>query len=540
MRTCSRNVGGSLPFPSWDREQPLAQLSGLCASSESCPWQRRQRLPIRPGPGREPLVTGTGGLRQWLAPGDVTPSPAVERHHRRKVSWRGWRDRATRFPAEEGAERDMATATSGRRDRISDPDVHRRPVVRRADGGKTLAVINPADEAVVAEVAYGGRAEAERAIEAAARAFPAWRAALGLRPGQGPQEDRRPDARAGRRHRPHADAWSRASRWPRPRPRCCTPPTPSSGSPRRASGPTARSSRQLERRPSGTYAIKHPVGVVGTITPVELPGHAAQPQDRPGPGRRLHHRLPAGRARRRCALIQMFECLVDAGLPPGVANLVIGPAQEIADEFFENPAVRKISFTGSTEVGKELIRAVGRPGEAAQPGAGRPRPVHRLPRRRRRSRWPRPPSSASSATTARSASPRAGSTSTRTIAEEVHRGGRRAGQGAQARQRPGAGRRGRPDVRGAGRWTRPRPDRGRPGKGAQDPDRRRAAPTASTRATSSSRRCSARSTATMKIMTEEPFAPVMPLLDFYEARRRDRRRQQHAATAWPPTSSPTT
>ncbi len=55
-------------------------------------------------------------------------------------------------------------------------------------------------------------------------------------------------------------------------------------------------------------------------------------------------------------LIQMFECLADAGLPPGVANLVIGDAVPFADALFEHPAVRKISFTGSTGVGKELIR----------------------------------------------------------------------------------------------------------------------------------------------------------------------------------------
>src|SRR4051794_33772376 len=46
-----------------------------------------------------------------------------------------------------------------------------------ARSGKTLAVVNPADESTLAEVAYGDRAEAERAIEAAARALPAWRAA---------------------------------------------------------------------------------------------------------------------------------------------------------------------------------------------------------------------------------------------------------------------------------------------------------------------------------------------------------------------------
>src|SRR5690349_16378674 len=44
-----------------------------------------------------------------------------------------------------------------------------------AVGGKTLAVVNPADESTVAEVAYGSKAEALRAIEAAAKAFPAWR-----------------------------------------------------------------------------------------------------------------------------------------------------------------------------------------------------------------------------------------------------------------------------------------------------------------------------------------------------------------------------
>jgi succinate-semialdehyde dehydrogenase / glutarate-semialdehyde dehydrogenase len=55
-------------------------------------------------------------------------------------------------------------------------------------------------------------------------------------------------------------------------------------------------------------------------------------------------------------LIQVYECLAEAGVPAGVASLVIGSAQEMADEFLENPICRKISFTGSTEVGKELMR----------------------------------------------------------------------------------------------------------------------------------------------------------------------------------------
>src|SRR5207253_2115553 len=55
-------------------------------------------------------------------------------------------------------------------------------------------------------------------------------------------------------------------------------------------------------------------------------------------------------------LIQLFEYMVEAGLPAGVANLVMGPPQEIGDEFLENPLCAKISFTGSTEVGKQLMR----------------------------------------------------------------------------------------------------------------------------------------------------------------------------------------
>src|SRR5207302_7377684 len=56
------------------------------------------------------------------------------------------------------------------------------------------------------------------------------------------------------------------------------------------------------------------------------------------------------------SLVMVFECMIEAGLPAGVANLVMGPAQEIADEFLENPICRKITFTGSTEVGKQLMK----------------------------------------------------------------------------------------------------------------------------------------------------------------------------------------
>jgi succinate-semialdehyde dehydrogenase/glutarate-semialdehyde dehydrogenase len=56
------------------------------------------------------------------------------------------------------------------------------------------------------------------------------------------------------------------------------------------------------------------------------------------------------------SLIALFECLEEAGLPAGVANLFMGSARTFADALFERREVRKISFTGSTAVGKDLIR----------------------------------------------------------------------------------------------------------------------------------------------------------------------------------------
>ncbi len=101
--------------------------------------------------------------------------------------------------------------------------------------------------------------------------------------------------------------------------------------------------------------IKHPVGVVGAISPWNFPITLQ--------ARKIAPALAAGctivsrpASQTPLCLIQVFECLAEAGVPPGVANLVIGPAQEMADELLSNPICRKISFTGSTEVGKQLMR----------------------------------------------------------------------------------------------------------------------------------------------------------------------------------------
>src|SRR5262245_18667967 len=220
-------------------------------------------------------------------------------------------------------------------------------------GGKTLAVINPADESVVAEVAYGSAAEALRAINAANKAAPGWRALTAYDRGKIikktaelmrerveaigrtlTQEQGKPLAEAKTEVLHAADTFEWFAEEGKRTYGRIIPPA------------------NVQKR---YYAIKHLVGVVATITPWNFPAAL--------PSRKIAPALAAGctvvsrpAEQTLLVLIGMFECLAEAGLPAGVANLVMGPAREVADVFFERFEVRKISFTGSTEVGKELIR----------------------------------------------------------------------------------------------------------------------------------------------------------------------------------------
>src|ERR1700719_3790539 len=222
-----------------------------------------------------------------------------------------------------------------------------------ARDGRTLEVINPATEETLAEVAYGDREDARRALEVAHGALPAWMKLTAW--------DR------GRYLKKTADLM---------RERCekiARTLTMEQGKPiaeskaevlhsadtfewfgeegKRAYGQVIPHSAPGKRH----VTLKHPVGVVGAISPWNFPVTLQ--------ARKIAPALAVGctivckpASQTPLCLIQVFECLEAAGLPPGCANLVIGPAQEIGDEFLENPICRKISFTGSTEVGKHLMR----------------------------------------------------------------------------------------------------------------------------------------------------------------------------------------
>lgn len=102
--------------------------------------------------------------------------------------------------------------------------------------------------------------------------------------------------------------------------------------------------------------LKEPVGVCAAITPWNFPSAMITRKAAPAlaAGCTIVVKPAAQTPFSALALARLAEM---AGLPAGVFNVVCGPAAEIGAEMTENPVVRKLSFTGSTAVGKELMRA---------------------------------------------------------------------------------------------------------------------------------------------------------------------------------------
>jgi len=101
--------------------------------------------------------------------------------------------------------------------------------------------------------------------------------------------------------------------------------------------------------------LKYPVGVVGAISPWNFPLVLAVRKLAPALAAGCPVVLKPASATPLCA-VQLAEAVHEAELPPGVFQLVAGNAAEIGAEMLENPTCRKITFTGSTEVGRILMR----------------------------------------------------------------------------------------------------------------------------------------------------------------------------------------
>lgn len=100
--------------------------------------------------------------------------------------------------------------------------------------------------------------------------------------------------------------------------------------------------------------IKTPIGVVGAISPWNFPLVLAVRKVAPALAAGCTVVLKPARHTPICT-VAFAECVHAADLPKGVFQVVVGPSSEIGEEFLQNPICRKVSFTGSTEVGKRLI-----------------------------------------------------------------------------------------------------------------------------------------------------------------------------------------
>ncbi|MDX2234283.1 MAG: NAD-dependent succinate-semialdehyde dehydrogenase [Hyphomonadaceae bacterium] len=220
-----------------------------------------------------------------------------------------------------------------------------------ADSGETIVVTNPVSGAVLARVPRCGRAETARAAAAASAAFPAWRAMpakdradlmLALSAALIAEKAALGELLTREQGKPRAEAEGEIAggaaffRW-------------FAEEARRVYGDTIPSPWPGKR----ILVTKEPVGVVGAITPWNFPHSMI--------ARKLSAALAAGctmvikpASQTPLSALAIAALCERVGFPPGVVNVITGAAGPIAQELCENPAVRKITFTGSTETGKSL------------------------------------------------------------------------------------------------------------------------------------------------------------------------------------------
>jgi len=222
-----------------------------------------------------------------------------------------------------------------------------------AASGQTFAVEDPAHRAPIAEVPRGRAEDVDRAMKAAAEAFPAW--------------SRTPPRERGRILARIADALeARVEELAR------TIALETGNAIRTQSRPEAKNTIDIFRYFSGLggelkgdtiplgenvlcYTRREPLGVVGAIIPWNAPVLLAAVKIAPA--------LCAGntmvmKAAEDAPLgVLLLAEVCQQYLPPGVLNLLTGFGEECGGPLANHPTVRKLSFTGSTEVGKIVMRA---------------------------------------------------------------------------------------------------------------------------------------------------------------------------------------
>ena len=221
-----------------------------------------------------------------------------------------------------------------------------------ATNGKTLAVINPATQEHIQNIAYGDQNDCIAALNAAQAAFEKWKTspykraailqkAAALMRAKNTEYAAITTAESGKPLAESKGEWLVAAgffEW-------------FAEEAKRTYGKTIPSSRPNKRM----QVIYQPMGIVGAITAWNFPAY--------NPARCWAAALAAG-----CCIVAkpseltpitamcIAECLHEAGLPAGVLNLINGDASAIADVLLSDKRCKKISFTGSTRVGKLLMQ----------------------------------------------------------------------------------------------------------------------------------------------------------------------------------------
>jgi succinate-semialdehyde dehydrogenase/glutarate-semialdehyde dehydrogenase len=227
---------------------------------------------------------------------------------------------------------------------------------RPAVSGKTMAVLNPATGDPIGNVAHAEKSDLDLALSAAQKGFELWRKVSAF--------DRYKVMRkAADNLRADADATATKMTLEQGKPRGEAKMEVLAGADiidwfaeegRRTYG------RTIPARADGIYQleIKQPVGPVAAFTPWNFPINQAV--------RKISAAVATG-----CSIIikgpeetpascaALVDAFVKAGLPAGVINLVFGVPAEISAYLIPHPVIRKISFTGSTAVGKQLAMLAG-------------------------------------------------------------------------------------------------------------------------------------------------------------------------------------
>src|SRR5215468_1470801 len=229
-------------------------------------------------------------------------------------------------------------------------------VWKQAAAGRTLPVVSPASGDAIGTVAHAEKVDLDRALEAADKGFRLWRHVSAF--------DRSKVMRkAANLLRDRADAIAPLLTMEQGKPLPEAKGEVLAGADvidwfaeeaRRAYG------RVIPARAEGIYqlVVKEPVGPVAAFTPWNFPINQVV--------RKLSCALAAG-----CSIVvkaaeetpaapaELLRCFADAGVPAGVINLVYGVPAEISEYLIPHPIIRKMSFTGSTAVGKQLAAIAG-------------------------------------------------------------------------------------------------------------------------------------------------------------------------------------